>query len=85
MKPVALMRWLVRLVAPPGGLVLDPFCGSGSTGVACVLEGLGFLGMEREAEYVEIARARIGRAREQPSLFEVGEGDPAQRGLWERP
>ena len=58
-KPVALMRWLVRLVTPPGGLVLDPFTGSGSTGVACVLEGLRFTGIEREAEYVEIAARRI--------------------------
>jgi DNA modification methylase len=82
-KPVALMRWLVRLIAPPGGLVLDPFCGSGSTGVACALEGFGFLGMEREAEYVGIALARIARAREQPSLWDVVDDDPAQRGLWE--
>ena len=58
-KPVALMRWLVRLVTPPGGLVLDPFTGSGSTGVACALEGLRFVGIEQEAEYVEIAERRI--------------------------
>lgn len=61
-KPVDLMRWLVRLVTPPGGLVLDPFMGSGTTGVACVLEGLSFVGIEREAEYAEIARRRIARA-----------------------
>lgn len=61
-KPVALMRWLVRLVTPPGGTVLDPFAGSGTTGVAAALEGLGFLGVEREAEYAEIARARIAGA-----------------------
>ncbi|MEJ7783284.1 MAG: site-specific DNA-methyltransferase [Solirubrobacteraceae bacterium] len=58
-KPIALMRWLVRLVVPPGGLVLDPFAGSGSTGIAAVLEGRQFVGIEAEAEYVEIARARI--------------------------
>lgn len=58
-KPLALMRWLVRLVTPPNGTVLDPFCGSGSTGAAAVLEGFRFVGIEREAEYVEIARARI--------------------------
>ena len=58
-KPVSLMRWLVRLVTPPGGLVLDPFCGSGSTGVACLHEGFRFLGIEREAEYLAIARARL--------------------------
>ena len=61
-KPVALMRWLVRLVTPPGGLVLDPFAGSGTTGIACVQEQMRFLGIEREAEYVPIAEARIGAA-----------------------
>lgn len=61
-KPTALMRYLCRLVTPPGGLVLDPFCGSGSTGKAAVLEGFRFIGIEREAEYVEIARARIAAA-----------------------
>ena len=58
-KPIALMRWLVRLACPHGGLVLDPFCGSGSTGIAARLEGRQFLGIEREASYVPIARARI--------------------------
>jgi site-specific DNA-methyltransferase (adenine-specific) len=58
-KPLALMRWLVRLITPPGGLVLDPFTGSGSTGAAAVLEGRQFLGIEREGEYVDIACARL--------------------------
>ncbi len=58
-KPLALMRWLVKLVTPPGGTVLDPFCGSGSTGVAAVLEGRRFLSFERESEYVDIACARL--------------------------
>jgi DNA modification methylase len=58
-KPLGLMRWLVRLLTPPDGLVLDPFAGSGSTGAAAVLEGARFLGVEREADYVSIARARI--------------------------
>ncbi len=58
-KPVSLMRWLVRLAVPPGGLVLDPFAGSGSTGIATVLERRTFLGIEREAEYVDIACARL--------------------------
>lgn len=58
-KPIELMRWLVRLATPPGGLVLDPFAGSGSTGAAAVTEGARFIGIEREAEYVPIARARI--------------------------
>ena len=64
-KPTDLMRYLCRLVTPPGGIVLDPFAGSGSTGKACALEGFRFIGIEREAEYCEIARARIaaeGRA-----------------------
>jgi DNA modification methylase len=58
-KPLALMQWLVRLVTPVGGTVLDPFTGSGSTGAAAVLEGRRFLGIEREPEYVDIACARI--------------------------
>jgi hypothetical protein len=66
-KPTDLMRYLCRLVTPPGGLVLDPFAGSGSTGKAAVLEGFRFVGIEREAEYVEIARARIDAVA--PSLF----------------
>lgn len=66
-KPTDLMRYLCRLVTPPGGVVLDPFMGSGSTGKAAVLEGFRFVGIEREAEYVEIAKARIAAA--QPPLF----------------
>lgn len=58
-KPIALMRWLVRMVTPPGGALLDPFNGSGSTGCAAVLEGFDYIGIEREAEYVAIAEARI--------------------------
>lgn len=58
-KPLALMRWLVRLAAPSGGLVLDPFSGSGSTGIAAVLENRRFVGIEREGEYVDIACARL--------------------------
>lgn len=70
-KPTDLMRYLCRLVTPAGGLVLDPFMGSGSTGRGAVLEGFRFIGIEREAEYIEIARARIDSARRQghqPSL-----------------
>ena len=58
-KPVELMRWLVKLVTPINGTVLDPFLGSGTTGMACVYEQRGFVGIEREAEYLEIAKARI--------------------------
>ena len=53
------MRWLCRLITPPGGTVLDPFMGSGSTGCAALLEEFNFIGIEREAEYLEIARQRI--------------------------
>ena len=71
-KPTDLMRYLCRLVTPPGGIVLDPFMGSGSTGKAAMLEGLEFIGIEREAAYHAIAESRIGRAAAagyQPSLL----------------
>lgn len=58
-KPTNLMRYLCCLVTPPNGVILDPFMGSGSTGKAAVLEGFSFIGIEREAEYLEIAKARI--------------------------
>jgi DNA modification methylase len=58
-KPLELMRWLVRLACPPGGVVLDPFCGSGTTGAAAAIEGRRFIGIEFEASYLEIAAARI--------------------------
>jgi hypothetical protein len=58
-KPTELMRYLVRLVTPPGGIVLDPFMGSGSTGKAAMLDGFRFIGIEREAEYLEIAKQRM--------------------------
>ena len=71
-KPTDLMRYLCRLVTPPGGVVLDPFMGSGSTGKAAMLEGFEFIGIEREAAYHAIAESRIGRAAAagyQPSLL----------------
>lgn len=61
-KPTDLMRYLCRLVTPPGGVVLDPFTGSGSTGRGAILEGFRFIGIEREADYLTIARARIDDA-----------------------
>ena len=70
-KPVELMRWLCRLVTPPGGLVLDPFCGSGSTGIAALREGFAFIGIEREPDYCELARRRI--AEDAPLLNGRGE------------
>jgi len=71
-KPTDLMRYLCRLITPPGGIVLDPFTGSGSTGKAAMAEGFRFIGIEREAEYIEIARARISAEADKPrqlSLF----------------
>jgi site-specific DNA-methyltransferase (adenine-specific) len=61
-KPTELMRWLCRLVTPPGGLVLDPFAGSGSTGRGALLEGFRFIGIELDPDYAAIARARIAAA-----------------------
>jgi DNA modification methylase len=60
-KPIDLMRWLVRLVTPPGGLVCDPFVGSGSTGMAALDEGFRFVGIDLEEHYLEIAQKRIAR------------------------
>ncbi len=74
-KPVELMRWLVRLIAPAEGLVLDPFAGSGSTGIAAVLERRLFIGIEREPDYVRIARARIASSARR--LREESQGDGA--------
>lgn len=81
-KPLAVMRWLCRLITPPGGVILDPFCGSGTTGCAATQLGFEFVGIEREPEYAEIARARIAhwgclppeelgaqKPARQPSLF----------------
>ena len=68
-KPTDLMRYLCRLVTPPGGTVLDPFTGSGSTGRGAVLEGFSFIGIEREAEYIPIAEARIAEAQKSLGLF----------------
>jgi hypothetical protein len=89
-KPVALMRWLCRLVTPPNGVVLDCFVGSGTTLVACAEEGFRFVGCEREAEYHAIAEARGRAATRQVTLFERAaakraEPDaPAQLGLLDR-
>jgi site-specific DNA-methyltransferase (adenine-specific) len=61
-KPTDLMRWLVRLVTPAGGVVLDPFTGSGSTGKAAMLEGFPFIGCELNPDYIKLAEARIAAA-----------------------
>jgi len=62
-KPLALMRYLCRLITPPGGLVLDPFCGSGSTCIAAMQEGFSWLGIDRDAHSIEIAEARMAHWR----------------------
>jgi tRNA G10 N-methylase Trm11 len=67
-KPIKLMQYLVRLVTPPNGIVLDPFCGSGTTGVACKLEEFDFIGLEQDAEYCKIAQARIDNYVEEEEL-----------------
>lgn len=67
-KPIALMDWLIRLVTPPGGTVLDPFMGSGTTGIAAIRAGYGFIGIEQNEDYVEIARARIAAVTSQLAL-----------------
>lgn len=64
-KPIALMEYLIRMVTPKGGIVLDPFAGSFSTGVACVKNGFGFVGIEREEEYVVIGKARLEQAQKE--------------------
>lgn len=61
-KPVSLMRYLCRLVTPPSGAVLDPFAGSGTTGVAAIMEGFNFIGIDMDEGYCEIAKRRIGAA-----------------------
>jgi len=53
------MEWLCKLACPKGGLILDPFLGSGTTGIAAIKNGRRFIGIEREAEYMAIAKARI--------------------------
>ena len=58
-KPIKLMEYLVKLVTPPGGVVFDPFTGSGTTGIACALQGFDFIGAEMDPDYCKIARSRI--------------------------
>jgi len=58
-KPIGVMLWLCKLITPIGGTVLDPFTGSGTTGIAALRAGFDFIGIEREPDYVTIARARI--------------------------
>lgn len=83
-KPTDLMRYLCRLVTPPGGVVLDPFMGSGSTGKAAMLEGFRFVGCELNPEYMAIAEARISHAWEQAQAARAAaETQAPQRDLFE--
>lgn len=79
-KPLDLMRWLVRLVTPPGGTVLEPFAGSGTTAEACVIEGFGCIAIEREADYLPLITNRLNR-RTAPVEFLRATG--ADMGLFE--
>lgn len=74
-KPLALMRWLVRLVTPPGGTVLEPFAGSGTTVEACILEGFKCIAIEREADYLPLIRQRIARRRDPVEAVRATGGD----------
>lgn len=76
-KSIALMRWLCRLITPPGGIVLDLFAGSGTTGLAALAEGLRFVGVEREAEFVDIAAGRLAHV-ECVAVPEMAQGDAAK-------
>lgn len=89
-KPIDLMRWLCRLVTPQGGVVLDPFMGSGSTGIAAVLESFGFVGLELDPLHVDIARGRIDAAQRRAVIVENGkikasDVPQAQMGLFDAP
>lgn len=77
-KPIALMRWLVRLVTPPGGRVLDPFMGSGSTGVATALEGFRFTGIEIDPQFFTVASERIYFARKE-FISEIKQDGPTEQ------
>jgi site-specific DNA-methyltransferase (adenine-specific) len=81
-KPVDLMRWLVRLVTPPGGTVLDPFAGSGTTGMACLAEGFDCILVERQAEYVADIKRRVAHVSgEDTPLFATVTADGAREGV----
>ena len=68
-KPINLMRYLIRLVCPVGSVVLDPFMGSGTTGKAALEEGMEFIGIEQSAEYMDISKKRLTNVAYQAGLF----------------
>lgn len=70
-KPQKVMQWLVKLVTPKGGTVLDPYCGSGSTGVAALKSGCNFIGIERDPEFHAVSIQRVGNAAPQPDVFDL--------------
>ena len=74
-KPLALMRWLVRLVTPPGGTVLEPFAGSGTTVEACVIEGFRCIAIEKTDEYLPLTVARIHRRRDPVAAIKLAGDD----------
>ncbi len=69
LKPINLMTYLCRLITPPGGIILDPFMGSGSTGISACLEGFRFVGMELDEDYFKIAEARVNSFEEYRKLL----------------
>lgn len=73
-KPLELMRWLIRMVTPPGGVVLDPFAGSGTTNCAAALEGVACVGVDRDEHYVSIARARVAWWEQHPEGVSLADG-----------
>ena len=79
-KPLALMRWLVRLVTPPGGTVLEPFAGSGTTVEACIVEGFDCIAIEKGIEYLPLIMQRIHRRRDP---VEALRGQAADLGLFD--
>jgi DNA modification methylase len=81
-KPLALMRWLVRLVTPPGGTVLEPFAGSGTTVEACILEGFSCIAIEREAEYLPLIQQRINRRRDPVAYYRAAQPHRDDKATW---
>ena len=70
-KPIDLMRYLVRLVTPPNGICLDPYLGSGTTAIACEMEKFSWIGIELMPEYAEIAKARIGAVKDYEATLDT--------------
>lgn len=81
-KPLTLMKYLVRLVTPPNGIVLDPFAGSGTTIEAAMLEGFQVIGIEREAEYLPLIRHRIDRAQEHIRTEQQAQAEAPEQGAF---